>query len=112
MIRRPPRSTLFPYTTLFRSLPASPRTGLRRQSRRSKRATHDSGVSRRLSPMDFELTSEQQALRRRARDLPDRAFAQRAARWDASEEYPWEDVKDLAAARFMGVTVPQALCGG
>src|SRR2546428_5117327 len=25
MIRRPPRSTLFPYTTLFRSLPASPR---------------------------------------------------------------------------------------
>src|SRR2546425_9571639 len=24
MIRRPPRSTLFPYTTLFRSLPGSP----------------------------------------------------------------------------------------
>src|SRR3712207_8558967 len=24
MIRRPPRSTLFPYTTLFRSSPASP----------------------------------------------------------------------------------------
>src|SRR5687767_15689176 len=24
MIRRPPRSTLFPYTTLFRSTPASP----------------------------------------------------------------------------------------
>src|SRR5436305_10608163 len=26
MIRRPPRSTLFPYTTLFRSPPSSPRT--------------------------------------------------------------------------------------
>src|SRR2546422_6564043 len=26
MIRRPPRSTLFPYTTLFRSLQAPPRT--------------------------------------------------------------------------------------
>src|SRR2546425_13065033 len=26
MIRRPPRSTLFPYTTLFRSLPFSGRT--------------------------------------------------------------------------------------
>src|SRR3712207_7035635 len=25
MIRRPPRSTLFPYTTLFRSLPRGPR---------------------------------------------------------------------------------------
>src|SRR5258705_8056776 len=29
MIRRPPRSTLFPYTTLFRSLPRVPRRALR-----------------------------------------------------------------------------------
>src|SRR5256885_10508929 len=29
MIRRPPRSTLFPYTTLFRSLPDAPHTPLR-----------------------------------------------------------------------------------
>src|SRR3712207_7875737 len=29
MIRRPPRSTLFPYTTLFRSGPARPRDLLR-----------------------------------------------------------------------------------
>src|SRR5256885_12445453 len=27
MIRRPPRSTLFPYTTLFRSAPSPPATG-------------------------------------------------------------------------------------
>src|SRR3712207_8723361 len=27
MIRRPPRSTLFPYTTLFRSVEGSPRRG-------------------------------------------------------------------------------------
>src|SRR5207249_9611277 len=27
MIRRPPRSTLFPYTTLFRSFPAGPLAG-------------------------------------------------------------------------------------
>src|SRR5687768_17858808 len=30
MIRRPPRSTLFPYTTLFRSRPADEGTGQRR----------------------------------------------------------------------------------
>src|SRR5256885_11888210 len=30
MIRRPPRSTLFPYTTLFRSHPVEPRGPLRR----------------------------------------------------------------------------------
>src|SRR2546427_13156971 len=29
MIRRPPRSTLFPYTTLFRSPPAGPRLSFR-----------------------------------------------------------------------------------
>src|SRR3989442_15204870 len=62
--------------------------------------------------MDSELTSEQQALCRRARDLADRAFAERAARWDAGEEYPWENVKDLAAAGFMGMTVPEAFGGG
>src|SRR5260221_8895504 len=33
MIRRPPRSTLFPYTTLFRSAGRSPRTRRRRASR-------------------------------------------------------------------------------
>src|SRR5256885_13415967 len=39
MIRRPPRSTLFPYTTLFRSLLLTPRTGAvgRRRARRLPR---------------------------------------------------------------------------
>src|SRR5256885_6865799 len=32
MIRRPPRSTLFPYTTLFRSYPRAPATPARRIS--------------------------------------------------------------------------------
>src|ERR671937_3015474 len=62
--------------------------------------------------MDFELTAEQLAVRERARQLADRTFAERAARWDASEEYPWENVKDLAAAGFMGMTVPAAYGGG
>src|SRR6266513_4558020 len=33
MIRRPPRSTLFPYTTLFRSLPLDPAVEDQRQAR-------------------------------------------------------------------------------
>src|SRR6266404_7118835 len=49
MIRRPPRSTLFPYTTLFRSPPRAPhrasRGDLRRRQnggrdRRDRRASH------------------------------------------------------------------------
>src|SRR5258705_12087454 len=37
MIRRPPRSTLFPYTTLFRSLPAAPCAVHRAFARRAPR---------------------------------------------------------------------------
>src|SRR5256885_4232786 len=36
MIRRPPRSTLFPYTTLFRSQPAGP-AGAERARQRARR---------------------------------------------------------------------------
>src|SRR3712207_8899924 len=50
MIRRPPRSTLFPYTTLFRSAPRSLRSSDRRARARrrgapsaSVRPTRDSG---------------------------------------------------------------------
>src|SRR5256885_12208503 len=39
MIRRPPRSTLFPYTTLFRSV-AGPATGAARHSRGDCAAHH------------------------------------------------------------------------
>src|SRR3712207_8869387 len=40
MIRRPPRSTLFPYTTLFRSVPGDlvQATRLRRGAERARRA--------------------------------------------------------------------------
>lgn len=62
--------------------------------------------------MDFELTAEQTALRARARELADRVFAERASRWDEREEYPWDNVKDLAAAGFMGMTIPRDYGGG
>src|SRR5687767_15356002 len=56
MIRRPPRSTLFPYTTLFRSTPAPrvpPRwrhaTGVRGSGSRARcRNTRGAGVAARL----------------------------------------------------------------
>src|SRR3712207_7737990 len=42
MTRRPPRSTLFPYTTLFRS--SSPLPGTTRQKSASARAFHGHGA--------------------------------------------------------------------
>src|SRR2546430_8012944 len=43
MIRRPPRSTLFPYTTLFRS-PAAPFPRLSRQEMSTSRRPEESGA--------------------------------------------------------------------
>src|SRR5436853_4365218 len=55
MIRRPPRSTLFPYTTLFRSLP---------QKRCADLPDANSGSGRScLAPRSEEHTSELQSLR-------------------------------------------------
>ena len=57
--------------------------------------------------MDFELGGEQRALRARARALADGVFRDRAARWDEDEAYPWDNVKDLVRAGFMGITIPR-----
>ena len=61
--------------------------------------------------MDFKLTAEQEALRLRARDLADGTFRERAAGWDATEQYPWDNVKDLVRAGFMGLTIPREYGG-
>src|SRR5260221_8610418 len=67
MIRRPPRSTLFPYTTLFRSQPRPDRSGGHDRSGASRRsqsapgavdsATHASGVAERSEEHTSELQS-------------------------------------------------------
>src|SRR2546430_7226381 len=62
MIRRPPRSTLFPYTTLFRSRPASVRLG--RPERRRRRLVWRWRVRHRGAgqwPRSEEHTSELQS---------------------------------------------------
>src|SRR5260221_3538162 len=46
MIRRPPRSTLFPYTTLFRSLLAA---GLRLDGKRRRRPRDQPGDAERIA---------------------------------------------------------------
>src|SRR2546429_6649467 len=59
MIRRPPRSTLFPYTTLFRSCPAlstSRRAG-RTSARRRRRSQQGSSAPARSEEHTSELQS-------------------------------------------------------
>src|SRR5262245_64120083 len=58
MIRRPPRSTLFPYTTLFRSAQAVIASGIAHHS-----ATDTTRNGRRIHSRSEEHTSELQSLR-------------------------------------------------
>src|SRR5256885_13244433 len=59
MIRRPPRSTLFPYTTLFRSEPGVDRRGV--DERRQQPAAEQPRSHRRHGPRSEEHTSELQS---------------------------------------------------
>src|SRR2546425_6654349 len=62
MIRRPPRSTLFPYTTLFRSR-GTPASACRRPSRRSSAPpAHEPRGTLRYASRSEEHTSELQSL--------------------------------------------------
>src|SRR3712207_8866382 len=65
MIRRPPRSTLFPYTTLFRSLDAHAPAG----------AAGDLRPARVLATGDLRLGQRRAALRRRGRRRDARLLA-------------------------------------
>src|SRR5258706_11080552 len=62
MIRRPPRSTLFPYTTLFRSRWRGSRAGRRRRGRRRIRGFGRGGRGSRRIIRSEEHTSELQSL--------------------------------------------------
>src|SRR2546426_9068474 len=68
MIRRPPRSTLFPYTTLFRSLdarvaraPEGPVVPERRRNVPEPRVGHDDALHHRSKARSEEHTSELQS---------------------------------------------------
>src|SRR3712207_7997111 len=91
MIRRPPRSTLFPYTTLFRSRKADPRN--RRADARPGREDHDrsrhpdrrrdraGGPVRRSEEHTSELQSRQYLVCRLLLEKKKKKYTIPAANW-------------------------------
>ena len=59
----------------------------------------------------FELTENQKQLQATAREFAKKEIAPRAAEVDRTEQYPWENVKQLTKQGFMGMTVPQEYGG-
>ncbi|MFW6113604.1 MAG: acyl-CoA dehydrogenase family protein [Actinomycetota bacterium] len=61
--------------------------------------------------MGFELTPEQDALRKEIRKLAEDKIAPRAAEIDSSGEYPWDIQKLLSAQGLMGYAIPEEYGG-
>src|SRR3712207_7969055 len=72
MIRRPPRSTLFPYTTLFRSTRRPVR--LRSRTRRRLAATAACGHTTACGPSDQECEIEQVRSEEHTSELQSRQY--------------------------------------
>ena len=61
--------------------------------------------------MTLGLGSEERALQARARELSERVVRPRAAEIDRDEQYPWDIVRILTEAGFVGMTIPTAYGG-
>jgi alkylation response protein AidB-like acyl-CoA dehydrogenase len=61
--------------------------------------------------MDLGLSPDERELQAYSRAFADRVVRPRAAAIDRDEQYPWDIVKALAEAGFLGMTMPKALGG-
>src|SRR3712207_8835245 len=68
MIRRPPRSTLFPYTTLFRSLPRDRAVAERGRDPGARDGAHAAGVRRVDRRRALRRLRQRDAARRRSEE--------------------------------------------
>jgi alkylation response protein AidB-like acyl-CoA dehydrogenase len=64
-----------------------------------------------MIPMDIGLSQDEIALQAHARAFSQAVVRPRAAAIDRDEQYPWDIVKALAEAGFLGMTMPKALGG-
>src|SRR3974390_884579 len=61
--------------------------------------------------MDLDLSPDELALQQRARTFAQEVVLPRAAAIDRDEQYPWDIVKALGEAGFLGMTLPKNLGG-
>src|SRR3981081_255581 len=62
--------------------------------------------------MDFQLTAEQHLLKQTVRQLAEEKLRPRAAHWDRTNEFPFENIPILRDAGLLGMTLPTEYGGG
>jgi alkylation response protein AidB-like acyl-CoA dehydrogenase len=61
--------------------------------------------------VDFDLTPEQELVRKTARDFADREIAPVAMTFDRSEEFPWPVLEKMKPLGFLGASIPEEYGG-
>ncbi|HEV2114434.1 MAG TPA: acyl-CoA dehydrogenase family protein [Terriglobales bacterium] len=61
--------------------------------------------------MDFQLSEEQQQLRRSVREFAEREILPNVMKWDEAGEFPLATIKELGKLGLLGVVFPQDLGG-
>jgi alkylation response protein AidB-like acyl-CoA dehydrogenase len=61
--------------------------------------------------MDFKLSEEQELFRRTVHEFADKEIAPRALEIDESHEFPWDNIKKMAALGLLGVPFPEEYGG-
>jgi len=63
------------------------------------------------TPMNFELTEEQQMTRKMVRDFAENEIRPIAKEMDDSKEFPWEIIRKMGSMGLMGLPVPEEYGG-
>src|SRR5260221_10851610 len=100
MIRRPPRSTLFPYTTLFRSAPSASSTFATGAGRSCRRATRTSTFRSEEHTSELQshsdlvcrllLEKKKELHRSQAADDTDSSRRETHKSWDTRQHEPYD----------------------
>jgi alkylation response protein AidB-like acyl-CoA dehydrogenase len=61
--------------------------------------------------VDFDLTPEQELVRKTARDFADREIAPVAMEFDRREEFPWPVLEKMKPLGFLGASIPEEFGG-
>ncbi|MBM4277740.1 MAG: acyl-CoA dehydrogenase [Deltaproteobacteria bacterium] len=59
----------------------------------------------------FELSEEQKLIQKSIHQFAEKELAPQASHWDATEEFPWENVKKMAEVGLIGLRLPKIYGG-
>src|SRR3712207_9538167 len=98
MIRRPPRSTLFPYTTLFRSLQVENKLVTEYDKLKASAKIMFEGKERNLSELEPFMQSQDRSMRKKTYEAYSNFFKENEEKFDDRSE---EHTSELQSRQYL-----------